>query len=80
MARAYRMFAQLEARGRSPAYEALASAAADDARIVGFVAALPAAKRQPNLLLAAARYCSTPRPRSARCAPWSATVRPSWRR
>jgi hypothetical protein len=56
VARAYRTFAELEARGRSPAYEALASAAADDAGIVGFVAALPAAKRQPNLLFAAARY------------------------
>ena len=42
--------------GRSPAYEALAAAVADDAGIVGFVAALPAAKRQPNLLFAAARY------------------------
>ena len=56
MARAYRVFAQREARGRSPAYEALASAAAADAGIVGFVASLPAAKRQPNLLFAAARY------------------------
>jgi hypothetical protein len=56
VARAYRVFARLEARGRSPAYEALASAVADDAGIVGFVASLPAAKRQPNLLFAAARY------------------------
>jgi hypothetical protein len=56
VARAYRVFAQREARGRSPAYEALASAAAADAGIVGFVASLPTAKRQPNLLFAAARY------------------------
>jgi hypothetical protein len=56
VARTYRVFAQREARGRSPAYEALASAAAADAGIVGFVASLPAAKRQPNLLFAAARY------------------------
>ena len=56
VARAYRVFARLEARGRSPAYEALATAVADDAGIVGFVATLPAAKRQPNLLFAAARY------------------------
>ena len=54
--RTYQAFARLEARGRSPAYEALAEAAAADAGIVGFVAALPAAKRQPNLLFAAARY------------------------
>jgi hypothetical protein len=54
--RAYRVFARLEAHGRSPAYEALASAVADDPGIAGFVASLPAAKRQPNLLFAAARY------------------------
>ena len=54
--RAYRAFARLEAHGRSPAYEALASAVADDPGIAGFVASLPAAKRQPNLLFAAARY------------------------
>jgi hypothetical protein len=56
VARAYRTFARLEARGRSPAYEALASAAAEDAGVIGFVASLPDAKRQPNLLFAAARY------------------------
>jgi hypothetical protein len=56
VARAYRVFARLEAHGRSQAYEALASAVAEDAGIVGFVASLPAAKRQPNLLFAAARY------------------------
>jgi hypothetical protein len=56
VARIYRTFAELEARGRSPAYEALASAVADDAGITGFVASLPAGKRQPNLLFAAARY------------------------
>ena len=54
--RAYRAFARQEAHGRSPAYEALASAVADDPAIAGFVASLPAAKRQPNLLFAAARY------------------------
>jgi hypothetical protein len=56
VARAYRVFGRLEARGRSPRYEALAEAAAADAGIVSFVASLPAAKRQPNLLFAAARY------------------------
>jgi len=52
----YRQFARTEAHGRSPWYEALAEAAADDIGIMGFVASLPPAKRQPNLLLAAARY------------------------
>jgi Uncharacterized protein conserved in bacteria (DUF2332) len=55
-ARTYQVFARLEARGRSPACEALAEAAAADPGIMRFVASLPAAKRQPNLLFAAARY------------------------
>ena len=45
-----------EARGRSPRYEELAVAAARDEPVLAFLAALPAAKRQPNLLFAAARY------------------------
>ena len=45
-----------EAHGRSPAYESLAASVADDDQILGFLAALPPAKRQPNLLFAAARY------------------------
>jgi len=52
----YRAFARREARGRSPAYEVLAESVADDAGLVSFAAALPPAKRQPNLLFAAARY------------------------
>ena len=53
-AESYRAFAA-EARGRSPRYEELALAVAGDARVLGFLAALPTAKRQPNLF-AAARY------------------------
>ena len=45
-----------EAHGRSPAYEALAEAVAEDGPVLGFLGALPEAKRQPNLLFAAARY------------------------
>ena len=51
----YRVFGR-EAHGRSPAYESLAASVADDDQILGFLAALPPAKRQPNLLFAAARY------------------------
>jgi hypothetical protein len=51
----YRAFAA-EACGRSPRYEELALAVAGDARVLGFLDALPTAKRQPNLLFAAARY------------------------
>jgi hypothetical protein len=51
----YRVFSR-EARGRSPAYESLAASVAGDDLVLGFLAALPPAKRQPNLLFAAARY------------------------
>jgi hypothetical protein len=54
--RTYQVFARREARGRSPAYEALAEAAAADPGIMRFVASLPPAKRQPSLLFAADRY------------------------
>ena len=56
VARTYRRFGRLEARGRSAAYEALAESVAGDAALVSFVASLPPDKRQPNLLFAAARY------------------------
>ena len=52
----YRRFARLEAAGRSPAYEQLALAVAADAAILAFLQGLPPAKRQPNLLFAAARW------------------------
>jgi Uncharacterized protein conserved in bacteria (DUF2332) len=51
----YRAFAA-DARGRSPQYEELALAVAGDARVLEFLATLPTAKRQPNLLFASARY------------------------
>ena len=56
VARTYREFGRLEARGRSAAYEALAESVAGDAALVSFIASLPPPKRQPNLLFAAARY------------------------
>jgi hypothetical protein len=52
----YRAFGRLEARGRSAQYEELAGAVADDQEIITFLQSLPAAKRQPNLLFAAARH------------------------
>lgn len=51
----YRAFAA-DARDRSPQYEELALAAAGDPLLLGFLGSLPAAKRQPNLLFAVARY------------------------
>jgi hypothetical protein len=56
VARDYRAFARREARGRSAAYEALAESVADDAALAGFIASLPRAKRQPQLVFTAARY------------------------
>src|SRR5690348_12669870 len=56
IARRYTRFAADEARGQSPAYEALALAVADSPDILAFLAALPAEKRQPNLFLAAVRH------------------------
>jgi hypothetical protein len=55
----YREFAQ-DARGRSPAYEALAGAVAADPAVLAFLDSLPPEKRQPNLLFAAARYLGAP--------------------
>ena len=52
----YRRFARLEAAERSPAYEQLALAVAGDSAILAFLQDLPPAKRQPNLLFAAARW------------------------
>ena len=45
-----------EARGRSRVYETLAASVSDDDLILEFLGTLPQAKRQPNLLFAAARY------------------------
>ena len=59
---AYRRFAEDEARGKSPLYEALCHGVAEGDDILDFLLTLPPPKRQPNLLLAAARHlCGTPR-------------------
>jgi hypothetical protein len=60
IARRFRRFAETEARGHSPLYEALANAVASDQDILAFLAELPPTKQQPNLLLAAVRFvCGT---------------------
>ena len=51
----YRDFGAMEARGRSPLYEELSFGVADDPVLIGLLADLPPAKRQPNLLFAATR-------------------------
>jgi hypothetical protein len=52
----YRDFAAIQARGKSPLYEQLCRAIADDKLVLSRIAALPRERQQPNLLLAAVRY------------------------
>jgi hypothetical protein len=54
----YRFFATAMAHGSSPLYEHLAASVAEDPDVLSMLDGLPPAKRQPNLLLAAARYVS----------------------
>jgi hypothetical protein len=61
LAARYQRFAEVEARGSSPLYEALALGVASDTFALEFLAALPKPKRQPNLLFAAVRHvCGMP--------------------
>jgi len=66
LAARYHRFAKEEASGRSPLYETLAHAIAEDADILGFLSTLPQAKQQPNLLLAAVRHLFGIQPTPAR--------------
>ena len=52
----YIRFAEEEARGRSPLYEAIARGVAADRDVIGFLSDLAHEKQQPNLLLAAVRH------------------------
>lgn len=56
IARRFRRFAEVEAKGHSPLYEALSLGVANDPDILCFLAELPTEKQQPNLLLAAVRF------------------------
>jgi len=76
----YRRFARLEAAGRSPAYEALANAVAGNEMVLAFLGSLVAAKRQPNMLFAAARYLLGPRQVLTPCTLWSLSGPASWPR
>jgi len=58
----YLRFAETEARGRSLLYEKLTRCIASDRELLSLLLELPKERRQPNLLLAAARYIvGTPR-------------------
>lgn len=56
----YREMAEREVRGSSPTYEALCLGVAEDPELLAFLDALPAEKRQPNLLLGAVRLLGGP--------------------
>jgi hypothetical protein len=56
IARRYQTFADLEARGSSPSYEAWSRAVAGDRELLAQLATLPARKQQPNLVFAALRW------------------------
>ena len=57
IAESYRRFASVEAAGRSWIYADIARRISRDERCLGFLATLPAEKRQPNLLFAAVQLC-----------------------
>jgi hypothetical protein len=57
---AYRLMAEREVRDVSPTYERLCLGVADDPKVVQLLETLPPPKRQPNLLLAAARLLGAP--------------------
>jgi hypothetical protein len=60
VARRYERFAIVEARGASPAYEALALGVAEDAAVRDLIAELPVHKQQPNLVFSAALHLGAP--------------------
>jgi len=56
----YAEFGAREARGISPSYERLSTAVAGDDELLGLLARLPPAKRQPNLLFGVVRFLGGP--------------------
>jgi hypothetical protein len=56
IARRYRQFADQQAHGSSPSYEAWSRTVATDPSLLSQLAALPAPKQQPNLVFAALRW------------------------
>jgi hypothetical protein len=60
IARRYQRFAEIEAPGQSPTFEAWASGVAGDAAILELLAELPTSKQQPNLFFACSRLVGCP--------------------
>ncbi len=70
LAEAYVRWADIETRGSSPSYEEWARAIAGDDHVLALIEALPARKRQPNLVFAAARTAGAPLDVYQRFRPW----------
>lgn len=68
----YRHFAEQEAKGESPTFERWAAGVAEDPEVIALLRELPVAKRQPNLVFAAARWHGAATPAE----PDYATARP----
>jgi hypothetical protein len=60
IAERYLRFADIEARGVSPTFEAWATGLAADPSLLALLAPLPRIKQQPNLVFAAARWTGCP--------------------
>ncbi|GCB53124.1 DUF2332 domain-containing protein [Streptomyces sp. NL15-2K] len=73
IAHEYRLFAERQAKGHSPVYEALSVAVAGDERLLALLHTLPPVKRQPNLLLAAARRLGVPLDSTSEFLTWVVT-------
>lgn len=56
----YRRFAEIEARGYSPLYDEWCMGISHDDGLLALLETLPTARRQPNLLLGAARFTGVP--------------------
>ncbi|WP_461168657.1 DUF2332 domain-containing protein [Arthrobacter sp. Z1-15] len=71
-AESYQRFARLEAQPTSPIYADWAASVAEDHEVLELIASLPRAKRQPNLIFAAARSAGAPLGSSANFLRWLA--------
>lgn len=66
----YERFGAVEARGASPAYEALALGVAEDAAVRALIAELPVHKQQPNLVFSASLHLGAPTDEYGRWRDW----------
>ncbi|WP_067544474.1 DUF2332 domain-containing protein [Nocardia crassostreae] len=71
----YRLFAEQQVRGYSPCYEQWALGIASDPALLTLIDELPVPKRQPNLVLAAARYTGA---EAASCAEFKDFLTRDW--